>query len=367
MNALGGMLRKEALHLLRDRRTLAILLLMPLVQVLLFGFAIRTEVDEIRLAVVDPTPDAVTAEIRNRLRASGLFSIVAEHPNTAPLEELFERGAARQALVFESGFGSRIGRGGRAQVLVITDATDPNTGMVMQADALGVLQRYVEEVRGGEAAASIRPEVRLRFNPTLESTHLFVPGLIAFVLTIVSAMTTALSLTREKEAGTMELLLVSPVRPPQVIVGKVLPYLVLGFVNVLSTLAVARLVFRVPQRGSWILLLAESLLFILTALALGVLISTRTSSQRVAMFAALAGLMMPTVLLSGFIFPIESMPRPLQLLSNVIPARWFVLIVRGIMLKGVGLEYLWQETAVLALMTLLLLGAGARRFNVRLG
>ena len=367
MSALRGIVRKEAFHLLRDRRTLFILLVMPLVQVLLFGYAIRTDVEGIRLAIVDPEPDHATLELRGRFAATGLFQVVAVLRRPEALEAMFQGGEAREAVVFEAGFAERLARGAPARVLVVTDATDPNTGSIMAADALGVLEAYEREL--GQAARGLRivPEVRMRFNPTLESAHLFVPGLIAFVLTIVSAMMTAVSLTREKETGTMEILLVSPLRPPQIIVGKVLPYLVLGFANVLTTLAAARLVFGVPIRGSVVLLLAESLLFILTTLALGVLISTRTGSQRVAMLMALAGLMMPTILLSGFIFPVESMPLPLRLLSNLIPARWFVLIARGVMLLGVGLAYLWQETLVLAGMTAVLLAASVRGFNVRLG
>ncbi len=367
MSALRGIVRKEAFHLLRDRRTLFILLVMPLVQVLLFGYAIRTEVEGIRLAIVDPEPDPATLELRSRFAATGLFRVVAVVRRAAPLEAMFERGEVREAVVFEAGFARSLARGEPARVLVVTDATDPNTGSIMAADALSVLQEYERELGRAGPGPRIVPEVRMRFNPTLESAHLFVPGLIAFVLTIVSAMMTAVSLTREKETGTMEILLVSPLRPPQIIVGKVVPYLVLGFANVLTTLAAARLVFGVPIRGSLVLLLAESLLFILTTLALGVLISTRTSSQRLAMLIALAGLMMPTILLSGFIFPVESMPLPLRLLSNLIPARWFVLIARGIMLKGVGLAHLWQETLVLAGMTAVLLAASVRGFNVRLG
>lgn len=367
MTALRGIVRKEAFHLLRDRRTLFILLVMPLVQVLLFGYAIRTDVERIRLAIVDPEPDHATLELRNRFAATGLFQVVAILDRPAALEGMFQRGAIREAVVMEPGFAASLGRGEPARVLVVTDATDPNTGSIMTADALGVLQEYERELRERGPGLRITPQVRMRFNPTLESAHLFVPGLIAFVLTIVSAMMTAVSLTREKETGTMEILLVSPLRPPQIIVGKVVPYLALGFANVLTTLAAARLVFGVPVRGSVVLLLAESVLFILTTLALGVLISTRTASQRVAMLIALAGLMMPTILLSGFIFPLESMPLPLRALSNLIPARWFVLIARGIMLKGVGLAHLWQETLVLVGMTLVLLGASVRNFNVRLG
>jgi ABC-2 type transport system permease protein len=186
------------------------------------------------------------------------------------------------------------------------------------------------------------------------------------VLTIISALMTAISLTREKETGTMEALLVSPLRPWQIIVGKVLPYLAIGFVTVLAVIVEARLVFHVPLRGSVILLLAEGLLYILVSLSLGMLISSRTNSQRVAMMGAMLGTMLPTMLLSGFIFPIDSMPTVLQWLSNIVPARWFVTIARSIMLKGIGLEFLWLQTLVLLAMAVALLGLSTRSFHIRL-
>ena len=206
----------------------------------------------------------------------------------------------------------------------------------------------------------------MRFNPTRESKNLFVPGLMAFVLTIISSLMTAISLTREKETGTMEALLVSPLRPWEIIVGKVTPYLAIGFVSVVAVLSEALLVFHVPLRGSVVLLLFEGGLYILVSLAFGILISARTSSQRVAMMGALLATMLPNVLLSGFIFPIESMPLPLRVFSYVIPGRWFIEIARGIMLKGVGLAELWRATAALTLMTVILLTASARSFKERL-
>jgi ABC-2 type transport system permease protein len=206
----------------------------------------------------------------------------------------------------------------------------------------------------------------MRFNPTRESSNLFVPGLMAFVLTIISSLMTAITLTREKESGTMETLLVSPLRPWQIIVGKVAPYLAIGFISVLGVIAEARLVFNVPLRGSLLLLLGEGLLFILVSLSLGILISARTASQRVAMMGAMVGTMLPTMLLSGFIFPIESMPWPLRAISNIVPARWFVIVARAIMLKGTGLDYLWRETLVLLLMAAALLTLSTRSFHERL-
>ncbi|HKW47050.1 MAG TPA: ABC transporter permease [Gemmatimonadaceae bacterium] len=366
MSAFAGLLRKEWLHILRDRRTLFVVIFMPILQVVLFGYAIRTDISAVRLAIVDPSPDASTLELRNRFAATDVFRLVRLLPSTGTLDQLFASGDIQEAVVFDPDFANRLARGLPARVLVIVDASEPNTGSAMESYALGVIQRYERELATRGASVQITAEARMRFNPTRASSNLFVPGLIAFVLTIISALMTAISLTREKETGTMEILLVSPLRPLEIIVGKVLAYVVIGFVSVLLVVAEARLIFAVPLRGSLLLLLAEGVLYILTSLSLGILISSRTSSQRVAMIGALAGTMLPTILLSGFIFPIESMPWPLRLISNIVPAKWFVLIARGVMLKGVGLEYLWQETLILLGMTLLLVAAATRSFRIRL-
>jgi ABC-2 type transport system permease protein len=369
VSAMRGFVVKEFHHILRDRQTLLILLLLPLAQVLLFGFALRTDIEGVRLVVVDPRPDASTLELRDRFGATGLFRIVGVEATAAGLAPRFQGGEADQAVVFEPGFGEKLAHEGRAQVMVITDATDPNTGSAMQAYASAVIQRYEQETasRGGRRGVRIVPETRMRFNPTLESVNLFVPGLIALVLTIVSALMSAISLSREKERGTLEVLLVSPLRPWEIIAGKVLPYLALGFANVLTVLGAAWFVFRVPFRGSVLLLLGESLLFIVTCLSLGVVIAAVTASQRTAMIGALMGLMMPTTVLGGMIFPIESMPAWLQPVTNVVPGKWFILISRGIMLKGVGLGELWQETLILAAMMAVLLVAAVKAFRIRLG
>jgi len=366
VTALFGLIRKEVYHILRDRRTLTVIIALPVLQVILFGYSIRTDVDHVRLAIVDPTPDAVTLAIRGRLGGGGVFNTVAVLPNAHSLEDLFRRGIAQGAVAFEPGFAEHLGRGEPGKVEIIGDASEPNTGSIVQAYAAAVLQSYEQDelVRG--RPVRIVPAMRMRFNPTRQSSNLFVPGLMAFVLTIVSSLMTAISLTREKETGTLEALLVSPLQPWQIIAGKVAPYVVVGFVSVIGVIVEARLVFNVPLRGSVTLLLAEGVLFILVSLALGILISARTSSQRVAMMGALVGTMLPTMLLSGFIFPIESMPWPLRAISVIVPARWFVLVARSVMLKGVGLEYVWPATLVLAAMAIVLLAASTRAFHERL-
>lgn len=366
MRAFLGFVRKETLHLLRDRQTLAILVLLPVVQVLIFGFAVRTDVRDIAIAIVDPTPDAASFRLRERVAASDRFHLVSLAATTGDLDLQFRSGAVRQALVLPRDVERKLGRGDSLPIQLITDGSDPNTGGIMQGYATAIVERWYQDAAPSRRPFGIEAETRMRYNPTLESAHLFVPGLIAFVLTIVSALMTAISIAREKETGTMELLLVSPIRPRAIVIGKVIPYIVLGFVSVLLVLIEARVVFGVPLRGNLVLLLAESSLYIVTALALGVVISTQAPNQRTAMIAALAGLMMPTLLLSGFIFPIDSLPWPLQWLSNIVPARWFLVIVRGIMLKGGGLATLWQPTLVLVGMTMFLLAVGSHRLAIRL-
>jgi ABC-2 type transport system permease protein len=364
---LGAFMVKELRHILRDRQTLAILLLMPLVQVVLFGYALRSDVKDIRLAVVDPSPDHETLALRNRFVGTRRFRVVATAPSIGDVEPLFRRGLADVALVIDPEFAANLERGVPARLLLVTDASDPNTGTTMQAYARAVINEYQADLGASGQAVRIEPRVRMRFNPTLESVNLFVPGLIALVLTLVSALMTAISLSREKERGTLEILLVSPLRPRQIIVGKVLPYLLLALANVVTALVAAWLVFHVPFRGSVLLLVAESLIYSIVSLALGVLIAAKTPSQRAAMLGALLGTMLPNSLLSGMIFPIASMPAWLAPISNIVPARWFIVIARGIMLKGVGLEHLWRETLVLLAMMTVLLTVAIRSFKPRFG
>ena len=366
MKALIALLRKEAYHIRRDRRTLVVVLALPVVQVLIFGSAIRTDVTQVRLAIVDPAPDEATLALRSRFAATDTFRIVDVVPRASDLDRAFLAGVAQAGVVLPVGFATDLAGSAGASVLIVVDASDPNTGSVLHAYAEAVVRAFERERVAPGASARIVPTTRMRFNPTRESSNLFVPGLMAFVLTILATLMTAISLTREKETGTIEPLLVSPLRPWSIIIGKVCPYLVIGFIAAVLIIVEARLVFAVPLRGSAVLLLGEALLFVLASLALGILVSTRTSSQRVAMMIAMAGTMLPNVLLSGFIFPIESMPAPLQLLSNVVPGQWFVTVARGIMLKGVGLDYLWKETLILATMAAVLLTLSALSFRTRL-
>lgn len=364
--ALRSFIVKEFRHILRDRQTLIILLGLPVAQLTLFGFALRTDVRNVRLAYVAQAPDHETAALRTRFERNGRFSIVDVSPAPGALDQTFREGRADVALVIAPGLADRLKDGRGAELEVIADASDPNTGSTMQAHVVAVLTAWQQELTPRGAGVTIEPRMRMLFNPTLESVNLFVPGLISLILTIVTALMTAISLSREKERGTMEVLLVSPLHPWQVVVGKVAPYLLLAFVNVITVLVAAWLVFGVPLRGSLVTLLAGCTLYAMVGLALGVLIAAATKSQLAAMLAALMGTMMPSTLLSGMIFPIPSMPQPLQLLSNIVPARWFIEISRGVMLKGAGWAELWPQFGILAAMFAGLIALSIRRFSVRL-
>jgi ABC-2 type transport system permease protein len=364
-SAFRSLIRKETLHILRDRRTLAVLLLMPLVQVLLFGYALRTDVGEVRLSVVGPSLDEAGRSLLRELDASESIEVVGYSSVDAGVDGQFRRGDVDAALLLPAGFGPDLRRGG-AELLVLYDGLDPTRGRTIQAYVAGAIRSWERERYPVRPAGVVVPVTRMRFNPTLASANLFVPGLLAFVLTIVSALMTAITIARERETGTMEVLLVSPVRPAQVVVAKVLPYVGLAFFNAVTTLIVARIAFDVALRGSVLLLLAQCALYVLVALALGVLVSSRAKDQRTAMMAVLLGMMLPTMLLSGFIFPISSLPPLIQPLTNVVPTTWFIVIARGIMLKGVGMEVLWEETLILAGMAVVLLGLSARNVRERL-
>ena len=367
MKKFKGFVLKEFYHILRDKRTLLILFGMPVIQLILFGYAIRNEINDVKVVIVDYSQDEVTRQITQQLLSSPYFvaSIVTE--DASQIETAFRQGIAKEAIVFESNFAQKLVREGKADIQLILNAVDPNTANTILAYTNAIVAEFVGKNNpAGANLIAVRPDIRMRYNPELKSAFLFVPGLVALILMLVCTLMTSITITREKELGTMEVLLVSPLKPVQIILGKVVPYLILSFANVITILVIARYAFDVPVRGSLILLLAESLLFIVCALSLGILISTRTSSQQTAMMISLAGLLLPTVILSGFIFPISSMPTALQVVSNIVPAKWFLSIIRGIMIKGIGIEYVWKETLVLTGMTFMFILGSVRNFGTRL-
>lgn len=358
---------KEIYHISRDYRTLLVLFGMPIIQIIVFGFAIRTEINDAEIGIIDRSKDDVTKKLTDKILSSGYF--IAKKYDVAPdsIENAFQTGAVKAVVIFGQNFGANLKREGEADVQLILDATNPNVATLVSSYAKSIFSEFQIELAD---AAGYKPflglETKMMYNPAQKSVYMFVPGLIAMILMLVCALMTSIAITREKELGAMETLLVSPLKPLTIIVGKVLPYLFLSFLNVLTILYIAVTVFETPFKGDLGFFFSEAILFILTALSLGILISTIAKTQQVAMMASMAGLLMPTMLLSGFIFPIENMPEFLQYISLIIPARWFLVIVKGIMLKGVGIEYLWKETLILAGMTALFLGLSLKNFKIRL-
>ena len=362
-----GFIRKEFYHIFRDRRSLFILFGMPIAQILLFGFAITNEINNVDIAIFDKAKDATTEEIINKITTSKYFSNKQLIKNEKEIETVFKKGKVKAVLVFEKDFSKKLIKGNKATIQIITDATDPNTANTISNYTNSILKKYQQGINKDiKIAYQIMPETRMVYNPELKSVFMFVPGVMTIILMLVSAMMTSISITREKELGTMEILLVSPIKPFQVIIGKVFPYIFLSIINAIIIILLSIFVFKVPVQGSFFLLGFESVLFIINALSLGILISTISKTQQTAMMISLMGLMLPVILLSGFIFPISSMPLPLQIISNIIPAKWFIIILKGIMLKGVGISFIWKETIILLVMTLFFMGLSIKKYKIRL-
>jgi ABC-2 type transport system permease protein len=362
-----GFIKKEFYHIFRDKRSLFILFGMPIAQILLFGFAITNEINNVDIAILDHSKDANTQEIINKISASKYFSITQLIDREADIASVFQKGHVKAVLNFETDFSKKLIKDKKATVQIITDATDPNTANTISNYVNAILQQYQKQLnKDSTIVYQIVTASRMVYNPELKSVYMFVPGVMTIILMLVSAMMTSISITREKELGTMEILLVSPLKPLQVIVGKVFPYIFLSIINAIVIVMLSIFIFKMPVQGSLFLLALESILFIISALALGILISTISATQQTAMMISLMGLMLPVILLSGFIFPISSMPLPLQIISNIIPAKWFIIIIKGIMLKGVGLQFIWKETLILLGMTAFFIGLSVKKYKIRL-
>lgn len=359
--------KKEFYHIFRDKRTLLILFGMPVIQIILFGYAITNEIRNAEIAVLDRANDYYSNRLVHKISASGYFKLSEQLPDEAAITGAFKAGRIKVALIIPKDFGYDFYHNRKAPVQLITDASDPNSATTLLNYATAIINNYQQEMSGEvKLPLTIDTRVRMQYNPALKGVFMFVPGVMTLILMLVSAMMTSITITREKETGTMEILLVSPLSPGMIIVGKVVPYIILSFVNALMILALGVFLFGIPVKGSLVLLLAECGLFVLTALSLGILISTITASQQAAMMISMVGLLMPTVLLSGFVFPLESMPLPLQLFANILPAKWFIIILKDVMLKGAGLETVWKPTAVLGGMTLFFIALSVRNFKTRL-
>ena len=344
-----------------------ILLGIPVVQMLLFGFAITTEVKDVQVAVFDPSKDVATRQIIEKFRASSYFDFVEELTDVDEINDIFKYGKINLVIVFSDNFAENLMRTGDASVQLITDGTEPNQASMITGYASNILASYQQSLsEQRKTPFRIVPEIKMLFNPQSESAYNFVPGVMGMILMLICAMMTSIAIVREKETGTMEVLLASPMRPIFIILAKAVPYFVLSILNLITILLLSVFVLGVPVAGNIFSLMFISLVLIFLALSLGLLISTLVDTQMAAILASGMGLMMPTMILSGLVFPLESMPVVLQWISAIVPARWYIEAIRKIMIQGVGIEFVMRELGVLAVMTCLLLVLSLKKFKTRL-
>lgn len=363
-----GFVKKEFLHIFRDYRTLIILFGIPAAQILIFGYAVSMDIKNAGVAILDLSHDEITQKLTDKIISSGFFKKTENLLHYNDIDRVFKKGKTKAVIIFEKDFGKRLVNEGKAGLSIIADGSEPNTATLVTNYISAIVNDFTIEfaVPVQNNSIRIKPEVKMLYNPNLKSHYMFVPGVITLILILICALMTSVTITREKESGTMEVLLVSPLRPIQIILGKVMPYFFLSFINVLLILSLSWFVFGLPVKGSMLLLLAECMLYILMSLTLGILISTVSKNMQQAIFISLIGLMLPAMLLSGFIFPIENMPKFYDYASMILPPRYFIVIIKNIMIKGTGLMYIWKETLILIIMTLVFIGLSLRKFKIRL-
>lgn len=365
---LGAFTYKEFLHIWRDKWTLLIIIGIPITLLLLLGFAITTEVRNVDIAVFDPSNDEITTKIIDRIDQSQYFNVRERISDIDRVNNIFREGKVSLVLVFSEDFSAKAVTGDGAGIQLLLDGTDPNQAAFIDAYVSSIIRECQSDLarEAGVTAATITPTVRMLYNPQSKSAFNFVPGIMALILMLICAMMTAIAIVREKESGSMEILLASPIKPINILIAKAIPYLTLSLVDLGIILVCSVFILKVPIVGSLWALIGLSVIFLLCALCLGLLISTAAKTQMSAMVASGMGLMMPTMLLSGIFFPIESMPKILQVISTIVPARWYAQAVKVIMIQGAPIQYTTHEVLILTLMTVVLLLAALKSFKTRL-
>jgi len=368
VNRVGFIARKEIYHILRDPRSLAIVFAMPVLMTFLYGFAVDLDIENVVIGIVDLDRSSESRKLVDDFYRSTYFSPPRDGTDLTDMEGTLRRREAAGVLLIEPGFGEAVANGREFALGLLVDGSDNLLAAAVQAYSQGVLARYLAgRMPPGAAHTGITLSREVLFNPDLESSYFFVPGIVAVILIMISALLTSVTLAREKETGTMEQLLVAPVRTGQIVVGKVLPYILIAFLDGMLVLLFARIVFGVPFEGSVLILMLFTILYVSASLSIGILISSRVSTQQVAMMFALVITMLPSIMLSGFIFSTRIMPLPLRIISHVIPARYFITAIRGILLKGSGITALAVPAAALAVITVVLISVATKKFKPGVG
>ncbi len=356
MKQFFAFVQKEYYHIIRDGRTLLLIVGIPVVSMLLFGFAINLEVQDIRVAVYDPVPDAATTGIAERIRQNSYFAYQGKVHSMKEMEEAMRKGKLDLAVVFQQNFQEGLLHSGNAAVQLLANSSDPNRGSIAVTYATAIIVTYQQE----QAAVSgmpfhIHTENRMIYNPLMKSAYMFVPGIMGLVLMIICTIMTSVSIVREEERGTMEVLLASPLKQGTMIFAKTIPYMVISFIDLVIILVLSYFVLGVPINGNLLLLGLISIIYIFLSLSYGLMVSTLVSRQINAIIVSAITALLPVMMLSGMIFPIDSMPPVLQGVSVIVPARWFIDAIRKVMIEGQGVAMVWKELVIMVVMTLFLL------------
>ena len=366
-NQFAAFVKKEFLHVFRDPKTLLMLFGLPVVMIVLFGFAVTNEIKDADIIICDYSNDQVTQKLIGQFQASNQFNVKEVLTSYDEIEDHFKGGDVKLAVIFPDNFANDLFHNHHAQVQLISDGSDPNTATTLVNYANIIIMGYQQELMQLQnMPMKIDTEIRMLYNPELRSVVNFVPGVMSLILLLICVLMTSVSIVKEKENGTMEVLLVSPFESFLVIVSKAVPYLALSLINLTVILLLSVFVLNLPISGSILLLYLISTLFIVVALSLGLLISNLTSSQQVAMMISLMGMMVPSILLTGFMFPLENMPYALQLISHISPAKWYYIIIKSVMIKGLGFGAVWQETLILVGMAVGINLINVKKFKTRL-
>jgi len=367
-----AILRREFTDVRRDRRSLILTFLYPISMLIMYGYGIRYDVDNVPLTILDYDETPESRDLGEQMIRSGYFQLVRQARNQHEVDRDLTRDKSKAAVIIPVQFAAHIRAGEPATVQAIIDGSDSNTATIAQGYLLAMMSRYSAELAARTRAlktppAGVQLKSRVWYNPELKSVNFIVPGIIAVIMMIVGAILTALSIVKEKERGTIEQILVSPIRPLEMMIGKIIPYVIIAFIDLAIVVVAGYLIFAVPIKGSLVQLAIFALLYLTASLGTGVFVSTIADTMQTAMLAAIFISLMPSILLSGFVFPLENMPAPIRLISYFFPGRYFVTAIRGIYLKGVGIGVLWPEALLLLCFSVGIVWLSASRFQEKLG
>lgn len=357
-------LKKEFIHIIRDKITLALVLAMPIALVLLFGFTISTDIRNAKISVLDQAKDSQSKLLVDKITASGYFQVVAYPENEVEIDNDFKNKGIKLAIIIPPHFEEKLSKEHVANLQVINDVSDLNVASILNNYVRAVVQSYTEEYNQ-DNQAGFDITTKMLYNPESNSVYMFVPGIITLIMVLVTALMSSITLAREKETGTMRMLLITPVKKIHIIIGKVIPYMAISFIGTIAILIISVTVFKMPINGSLLMLLILCIIFMLTSASFGLLISSISQTQVDAMMITMMGLFLPTVLLSGFLFPLNSMPMVFQVLANVFPAKWFILAIKDVMIKGSGIFDIWMYLLILLVMAVVFIIFSLTRLDKR--